>query len=243
MQGYKAPLEVDGEDRELYYAFIHFVMTNQLFQKYGLTSWAIRDGMTTLFLRDILRHEPNWILDKQGRLTDTRWTMWACAHSGRYTPFYAYVKGFADVPEGWDQIPAAMFADVHRRITPAAEITARGMPQFRGIQRVNGGCFPIAMDPGVYEPRTRYAVRDGQVQFPASEKEHSSPVIRQAWLDAIGGEEGVANGNSLYFGGLVNIWRIYKAIMRERAQEQTGLAGLLERGAERVRGGIVKRLR
>ncbi len=231
MQGYQT---VFGE-KELYYAFIHFVMTRGLFQGCGLTSYSVREGMSSLFYSDVWHNKPNLMFDAKGNLRDYRFRMWAAAHSGRFTPFYAFVKGFGGVDPAWDPVAQAIFQDVHRRITPASELERRGVPISAGVVRANGGQFPIAVDREVYPPHTRYPTRNGKIDFPQSEVDLPSS-IRDVWLDTIGREKGVAAGNALYFGGMVTLGKIQQAKKKERIKEGGGV----ERAGDSLRSFLVR---
>lgn len=234
MQGY----QMSYEGRELYYAFIHFVMTRGAFQGYGLTSYAIREGISSLLYTDAWRNRPNLMIDDKGQLKDYRFRMWVAAHSGRFTPFYAFARGFAGIDPAWDPIAQAIFRDVHKRITPPEELVDRPQPVERGAVQVNGGKFPLALDEGVYPLHTRYPVKNGVVEFPVSEADlHSS--MQEVWLREIGGQEGVAAGNGLYFGGIVNLGRIREAKKKEKQRERKG--GNLERTGDKVRSWFIKR--
>ena len=234
MQGY----QMSYEGRDLYYAFIHFAMTHGLYQRYGLTSYAIREGISSLLYTNAWRNRPNLMLDAKGQLKDYRFRMWVAAHSGRFTPFYAFARGFAGIDPAWDPIAQAIFRDVHKRITPPEELVDRPDPVARGAVQVNGGKFPLALDDGVYPLHTRYPVKNGVVEFPVSEVDlHSS--MQEVWLREIGGQEGVAGGNGLYFGGIVNLGRIREAKKREKQRERE--VGNLEMTGDKVRGWLVKR--
>ena len=100
---------------------------------------------------------------------------------------------------------------------------------------MNGGQFPIAVDEGVYPENTRYPLERGRVIFPQSEVDLSSS-IRDVWLEAIGGEQGVADGNGLYFGGLVTFGRIQAAKKKESMRE----GGIVEGAGDRVRSWAVR---
>ena len=230
MQGYETAFQ--GEN--LYYAFIHFVMTRGVFQMYGLTSYSVREGMSSLFYADVWHDRPNLMIDAAGNLRDYRLRMWVFAHSGRFTPFYAFVKSFEGVDTSAGPIAETVIADVHRRITPADDLSGRSGPEFKGIVQTNGAAFPIAVDRRVYPEHTRYPVKGDQVNFPQSELNLPSS-IREVWLDAIGGEKGVAEGNGIYFGGLVTLGKIRAAKKREEQRE----GGRLERAGDWLRGRVV----
>ena len=234
MQGY----QMSFEGKDLYYAFIHFVMTRGRFQTYGLTSYSIREGMSDLFYWDVRRNLPNLMFNEKGQLKDYRWRMWAAAHSGRFAPFYAFVKGFRGIDPSSDPVAQAIFQDVHNRITPNEELVRRGRPEARGVVQVNGGKFPIAVDHEVYPPHTRYPVRSGSVAFPLREKNLPGS-IRETWLETIGGEEGVMAGNGLYFGGLVTIRKIREAKKKEKLRD--GKVGRADRAAGKLRNLLIRR--
>jgi|GEM_PF-6231653 len=234
MQGYEA--SING--RELYYAFIHFVMTLGKFQGFGLTSYSVREGVSSLYYSNIWDNKKaNLIYNANGELENRRFHMWVAAHSGRLPAFYAFVKGFAGVDPAWAPIAETLFRDVHQRITPADELRARPQPDFMGAVKINGGEFPLALDPGVYPPHARYPVNRGVVDMPQSEL--SLPAaIRERWLETIGGYGGLADGNGLYFAGVLNYGRIREAKRREQ-RRQGGSA--LKRLGERVRRRMVDR--
>jgi|GEM_PF-2882969 len=230
MQGY----EMSHAEKDLYYAFIHFVMTYG-FQGYGLTSYSVREGLSSLFYSDVYRNKPNLMFNPKGELKDYRFRMWAAAHSGKFTPFYSFVKGLGGVDPSWDPIAQEIFRDVHRRITPNEELASRGDPVPKGVVQVNGGKFPIALDRGVYPDYARYPEKNGKIDFPQSELGLSSS-IRQVWIDEIEGEQGVRAGNGLYFGGLVTLGKIREAKKKEKQRE----GGVLERAGDRARSWIVR---
>ncbi|MCU0640639.1 MAG: hypothetical protein MUC35_00940 [Candidatus Margulisbacteria bacterium] len=223
--------------QELSYAFIHFVMTRGLFQGSGLTSYAIRESLSSLYYGNAWHNRPALLLQPDGAVDHARFKMWAFAHSGRFTPFYAFIKGMASVGQEQELIAAAIFDDIHRRITEPADLVRRDRPLLLGVRSVNGGTFPLALDSGVYPPHTRYPVKHGQPVFPQSEIDRPSQ-IRHSWLEAIGGERGVQEGNGLYFGGLVTLGAIRSAKRREK--ERDG-GGVIEQTGDRLRSWLVSR--
>lgn len=233
LQGFQTSFQ----EQELYYAFIHFTMTRGAVQGYGLTSYLVREGLSSLYYRDVWRNKPNLMIAGDGQVKDYRLRMWAFAHSGRFTPFYAFVKGLGGVGEEQQPVADAIIGDVHQRITSPDDQAVRGKPLSRGVIRVNGGSFPIAADRQVYPANTRYPVKDGKVLLSQSEIDLPTS-IRQVWLDMLGGEEGVAQGNGLYFGGLVTFGRIQDAKKREKEREG---GGVMERTGNWLRQSIISR--
>jgi hypothetical protein len=233
LQGFQTTFQ----DQELYYAFIHFTMTRGAVQGFGLTSYLVREGLSSLYYRDVWRNKPNLMITEDGKVKDYRLRMWAFAHSGRLTPFYAFVKGLGGVGQEQQPVADTIIGDVHRRITALEEQSVRGEPRSCGVVTVNGGSFPIAVDQQVYPSHVRYPVKDGQVIFPQSEIDLPTS-IRQVWLNMLGGEAGVTQGNGLYFGGLVTFGRIQDAKSREQQREG---GGLLERTGDWLRRSIISR--
>ncbi len=197
------------EGKELYYAFIHFVMTYGAFQGSGLTSYSVREGISSLFYRNIWHNRPNLMLDENEKIKDSRLKMWTFAHSGRFTPFYVFMRSFGSVNPNSAPITESIIRDVHQRITPAEDIERRRLVSL-GVSGMNGGSFPLAVDEGVYPVHNRYPVEGGNPLLPQSELNLSSSV-REAWFKAIGEKQGLIDGNGLYFGGLVTFCGIRKA--------------------------------
>lgn len=222
------------EERDLYYSFIHFVMTYGEFQGYGLTSYSIRESVSSAFYRNVFRNRGNLLLDGSEQLRNPRFLMWAFAHSGRLSAFYPFAKSFGSVPAESAPIAEAAIRDVHKRITPPEELGNREL-EFIGVRRVNGGMFPLAVDHGVYPPHNRYPIVDGRPVLSQKEVNLSSGV-KDAWFEAIGGEKGLAEGNSLYFGGLVTFGGIREAKRREKEREGSALFNL----GDRTRGWLVR---
>lgn len=188
--------------KRLYYAIIQFLMTKGEFQGHGLSSYAIRSALRGLFFEDVQRDEPNLMFDVAGRLEDYRFRMWVAMHSGRLVPFYMIPKLVGGIAPSWEPIAQAIFGDAHERITPPEDL--RGGPVPRGTRLIHGKFIPVALDRGVYRPHTRYPVVGGKVVLSRSEA-LLSPAVRATWLDVMGGEEGIAAGNGLYFGGVFSI--------------------------------------
>lgn len=235
VQGY----ETKYEDRDLFYAFLHFVMTNGDYQGQGLISYTVREIMSHMYFSNLVRHKPTLMLDSSWKLSDHRFKMWAFAHSGRLAAFHSFVRSFGGAPETSAPIAKSIIMDVHKRITPQEDLSR--VLDFRGMMEVNATPFAIAADVGVYPAHTRYPMRDGKVVLPQSEVNLPKEVI-EAWLDAIGGEEGVAAGNSLYFGGMVTLNRIRAAKSHEKRRQRGG-QGTIESALDNFRSFIVRKTR
>lgn len=215
--------------RDLYYAFIHFAMTVGQFQGYGLAFHSVRKGLSSLFYSNLWNHCPNLMCDTAGNLHDYRFRLWVAAHSGRFVPFYSFATYLNGIDPSWLPIAQAITLDVHKRITPAEELS-RGEP-IAEVKQVNGHQFAVAADRGVYPPHNRYPEKNGRIVFPQREQNLSSS-IWQAWLDVIGGDTGIIAGNGLYFVGCCGFGNILAAKKRERQK-----AGrLLERLDKHIRG-------
>ncbi|MDD4179987.1 MAG: hypothetical protein PHH14_08130, partial [Candidatus Margulisbacteria bacterium] len=240
MQGYQSVFQ----DKKFSYAFIHFVMTLSEFQGYGLTSYSIREGMSSIFYSNIWHGQKGLIYDEQGQLSNRRFQMLALAHSGRFPTWYAFAKSFGGINEATAAVFRQMVEEMHNRITLPAERERR--PIFCGAKEVinpeiarslklesfaNNHRLAIALDPGVYPVATRYKAENGEIVF--SEREMSLPEIYlKSWLALMGGVEGVLAGNGLYFGGLVNLGKISAAKKNERMK---GDSGWLENAGNQAR--------
>lgn len=106
------------EGRPLYYGFIQFCMTKGAYQRYGLSSYAISRGLSSLFYSNLVHHRPSLLYTSHGKLKDYRLRMWVAIHSGRFVPFYMCPKLYGSIKPRWGQIAQAIFKDAHRRITP-----------------------------------------------------------------------------------------------------------------------------
>lgn len=195
---YQAPFA----GRVLSYGFIQFGMTLGRFQKCGLCSYAIRMGLRSSFIKNVIYNRPSLMCAYDGKLRDYRFKMWVAAHSGRFVPFYMVRKIIDGIQLDWEPIAQAMFYDAHRKITPIKLLAGDPVP--KAIQKVNGKYVPVALDKAVYPVHNRYPVEAGKVIFPDSEKALLS-AIRSNWLEAIEGEAGIAAGNGLYFGGVFTL--------------------------------------
>jgi len=185
--------------KKVKYAFIHYVMTMGRFQRQGLTAHALKEVLSSVWLRNSIRNflyeSTGWSYDSDGRerLKKTPFELWVVAHSGKFPVYEAFTRSF-DL-EGFnfsnpDPLRAGIILDADKRIT---------LPSERATRSLDLNTF---VDHGVYTENTRYPVDgDGRIVFPVDES--SEGQVFYDWLGAIGGEEGLREGNGLYFIGKV----------------------------------------
>jgi hypothetical protein len=154
--------------------------------------------------------------------------MWVIAHSGRLPAFYSFIKGFGGIKKAWEPIAGAIFMDVHKRITPPQDLNRVFV--FKGSVEVDDKLFAVAVDEGVYPQNARYPIVDGRVDFSPSEMALPSQ-IRKEWLSAIGGEQGIADGNGIYFAGNLTAG----VIMAEKIREMRREGLIIERIGDNLR--------
>ncbi len=222
--------ETQIEGRSLLYAFIHAVMTLGDYQRMGLTSYSVREILSSIYYRNVWENEKgNLFVDREGKIKNKRLAMWAAAHSGRTPVFHAFNKSFKmesfEIKEP-DIIRKAIISDADRRITPTKDRGIRG-----ALTPLNANTF---LDRGVYPPHNRYPLDDeGKAIIPQKEKELCTFPL---FMELIGGEEGLKNGNSLYIIGQVTFGKIREAKKREVRREG---GTWFEQGLDTARGKIV----
>ncbi|MBU1616384.1 MAG: hypothetical protein KKF06_01210 [Candidatus Margulisbacteria bacterium] len=236
LQRFKATFQ----DKRLFYTFIHFTMTMGEYQKYGLTYYSVREAVTSLFLHNLWGKLPNLMIDANGKLKNEQLVMWVAAHSGRFPVWHAFQRGFGSVrnPEQNRELAGQIIHDIHQRITPEAEVKSR---QLSYVGPIDSGDKELiaAVDVGVYPPANRYASENNRVVF--SQDEHRLPrKTFEPWLKAIGGEEGIINGNALYMLGQLDPMIILRAKIREEARDREGKVGRVEDLLNRLRSILIK---
>lgn len=222
LQGYR--MKINGED--LFYAFIHFVMTMGKFQRYGLTSYSGREAVSSLFYQNLWpgSHVPNLMYDRAGALKDYRLKMWVAAHSGRLSAFRAFVRSFGSVPAMLenDKIGEAIILNAHEKITPGKDRGKRNLT-FLGRTTANERRIFVAKDEGVYPEENRYPIdQGGKVILPEFEQALPLSTI-EPWHKAIGGDTGIGEGNGLYFVGLLTPFEIGAAKFSETSKERSSI--------------------
>jgi len=235
-------------DRHLSYAFIHFVMTLGKFQGMGLTSYIVREILSSMYYHNIWRQiwwrqGKNLFIDKKGNLKNQVFTMWVLCHTGRIPAAHQFLTSFKVFDpriEQSQEIVETVVKDADQKISGD-----------RGERQL----YPVApyawCDEGAYPPKNRYLVGpDKEVDIPKREQRLSTYPIVMGILGGTGskndkkkiksGKEGLKNGNSGYFVGLLNLGRIEAAKRKER-QKRGG--GPLEQFGDSIRGRILKRVR
>jgi hypothetical protein len=192
MQGY----QMTFKGKPLHYGFIQFCMTKGAYQRYGLSSYAIRRGLNSLFYPNIMHHRPALLYDSHRKLEESRFRMWAAIHSGRFVPFYMCTKLYGGIEPQWEPIAQAIFKDAHRRITlPEA---FKGDPVSKGTPPFNKHCIPVAVDRAVYPPHNRYPTVQGRVVFPKNERA-LAPQLWETWLACMEGGSRLSEGQRPLF--------------------------------------------
>ncbi|MFA4966774.1 MAG: hypothetical protein WC624_00940 [Candidatus Margulisiibacteriota bacterium] len=209
----------------LSYAFIHFVMTIGQFQGWGLTTYSIKELLSSAYWKNAWRNEgKNLSFDPETeKIENRRFEMWVCAHSGRATVFNTFKRAFQMVNVS-DRISQAIVLDAHGKITPTEEINTRELD------------LNSFLDRGVYPPNTRYPQDSkGNVVIPASERQLAT---FPQWLELIGGEQGLKDGNAIYLTGKLS----YNDIRRSRKKEADKFSGgsAVEKFGDWIRGVIVR---
>jgi len=232
------------EGKPLVYSFIHFVMTVGRFQQFGLTSYSVREAVSSLFLLNLLpgKHVPNLVRGASGRLEDRRFTHWVAAHSGRLSAFHAFAQGFGSISDPLKnvEVATAIINDADARITTTKDREQRHLIVQNPFV-VAGKTIITALDEGVYPRENRYPAEEGRVVFPDSEVDLQRRLGQQdafnLWLEKMGGEQGVIAGNGLYFLGHLTPFVIGGARMREQGKELGPVWSL----GDKLRGWAIKR--
>jgi hypothetical protein len=213
----------------LVYAFLHFTMTLSEFGNKGIGSYLASELLTSIYLRTLLWNRgKNLIIDEEGKVRQQNSKVLVCGHTGRIAAGKTIISSI-DV----DSPIIARSGAVVETVVRDADRRINGKGGQERLEKV----APFAWrDKKIYPPENRYLV-DDEVFVPEWEKGlRLYPVI----LDILGGEQGLKDGNSAFYCGLMTPDAVFARWKKNKAKINAG--GSIGQLLERARGEILSKL-